>query len=165
MAERKKTVERLEELLNEKDEELEAMQAKVEEWEAREAYRWTRHRIVYNNPGEEDDAPNLPVPRLQLRYEKLTDDGYSFRVVYELVYRHYCADLKGCEKFVYVPMGETRINGGGILGADEHGKKKLHLPMRDSCHIAWDGRQLKLPMFALYEDHIEELKTEDILRR
>lgn len=153
---RKDTIARLEELLEAKDEQLTELQEqldKVVEVEDYHKFKWMHHRIVPN----EDDAPGLPVPRLQLRYMPNDPDWYSFDVMYELVYKHYEGaisegfnpnDPEADRGLRAIPLSQTRIGGGGH--PMRHGK--LDTPIRDGVHIHFDSEQFGgLPKFAIIE--------------
>jgi hypothetical protein len=152
-------LERLENLLSEKEDEADELRGKLAVYEEGEAWSWTRHRVVSADP-----SPKLPVPRLEIRYSALDGDpdGYNGRALYCLVYRHYthgtgglkCDDSKDC--IVFVPIGETRCGGGarplepreaqgsgGLFAGRSYG------PHRDGAHIRHEMRELKLPGFII----------------
>lgn len=161
MADEKTTaVERLEELLNEKDAELEELRAKVEADEDRDAYRWTRHRRV----PKDDDAPNLPVPRLQIRIVPLDKSWESREAVYELVYRHFLGRAGighgGDPDLIAIPLSVTRISGGN--GEPPIYDGKIDLPFRDGTHIIADAGHLKLPMFVLCNGVVQPIEPREL---
>ena len=142
-ADKKTAIERLEGVLNEKDAkiyELEQEVAKLEEEQATAQWNWTKHRA-----SEEPEI--LPVPRLEIRWSKF--DEHNWKATYCLVYRHFLGHAE------YVPLGMTKIGGYGkkpLLG------DQVALPFRDGAHITHDMATLNLPGFAVYEDHVTELK-------
>lgn len=158
-----RTVERLNELLDQKDSELEEVREELEKFEAEKERRereWLAHRRV---PAE-DDAPGLPVPRLQFRYVPSEGFGWqSYEVVYELVYRHFLGrkriGYKDDPDLLAIPLGTTRVNGGG-KPVDADGK--VHLPFRDGTHIVSDAEHLRLPMFTVLEGKAEAIKPRDL---
>lgn len=134
-------VERLEELLNQQESEVEQLKEKLRQYEYTEAWRWTRHRAS-------DEAESLPLPRLEIRWSPADDLRRSWVAVYALVYRHMLG-------YVFaIPISETRSNG--------HQTPPVHngvveLPFRDGHHIRHDMREMKLPGFAICEGTVNEL--------
>lgn len=142
-------LERLEEQLQERDARIEELEERLKVEEDREAYRWTRHRAV-----PRDENPELPVPRLQLRYvERGDNDWYSYTVVYELVYQHYLEGVGGGEDLIALPLGSTTVDGNGLgvkgAGLPVSEKGEISLPRRDGVHIISDSVQLNFPMFTV----------------
>lgn len=154
-------VERLEEILNEKDQEIADLTARVEELEPLEKTAWMRHRIQLGESST-DDLPGLPVPRLQLRF--VADDYhrggyYNIVIYYELVYQHYLRGAGNGENYIAVPLGRTTRSGGnehfdGIFEKDG----KIRLPFREGFHIHWDSVKMGLPAYAIFRDKIEKLE-------
>jgi hypothetical protein len=153
--------ERLQELLDKKDEELEALQEKVDTHDneetrerLREEWKWTHHTFL-----KQDDVV-LPVPRLEMRWVTQDDRGYNRICWYYLVYKHLLDDI------VKVPLGSTRVNGGssepfydGKHAANP--EPKIDVPFRDGAHIANEARQLRLPAFVIWEDKVQEILPEE----
>lgn len=144
-----KALERLEKLLDEKDARIEELEGEIQEQaDAREErdWEWTRHAILKDNP------ENLPVPRLEIRWEAESEDGYLQRWDYSLIYRHLLGHL------VRIPMGQTKTQGSTkppiFNGA-------LMMPYRDGAHICHDSMMLGLPAFAVADGRIEKLSTVD----
>jgi len=150
---------RLQELLDKKDEEIEELERKLakyqeeEEYEAEEAaWSWTVHTIL-----EKDDAV-LPVPRLELRWESLDEQGYNRICQYSLVYEHLLGDI------IKIPMGRTRVGGSrdtviddGMHNGEQRRQPSIDTPFRDGGHITNDSRKLKLPAFIIAEGKVQEL--------
>lgn len=86
------TVERLEELLNQREREIESLKSEIESLKG--DWRWVIHR---RNEGEE----SLPVPRLENRCTAVDGDWYRYVWTYSLVYRHLLGHT------VYVPLDST----------------------------------------------------------
>ena len=132
-------LERLAETLDERDSTIEELRAKVEEFENKERSdrtAWTRHRVFKVDP-----SPDLPVPRLELRWVETDDDeGYDVKCQYSLVYRHLLDEI------VFVPLGETK-SSGGLAKRDRDGR--LDTPFRDGAHFANEAHQLRLPAFVI----------------
>lgn len=119
------------------------------------------HLIVTRDAG---DVADLPVPRLQFRWEE--DGEYCH---YELVLRLSEWDIrreKGGEETekrsrnMAVPLGLTRVGGGrperGYLRDD--GSFEVDTPYRDGNHARWDGEQLGLPIYAIFGDRISKVE-------
>ncbi|MGK3995028.1 hypothetical protein [Sorangium sp. So ce1024] len=143
-------IERLESLLNNKDEEIEGLESKIEdlEWKLRVAEGgWTAHEKL-------EAEQSLPVPRLELVYVPLGErKGYEwsrYEVLYRLVYRHLLGHAMA------VPFSRTEISGGSGDGPPIR-KGKLDLPFRDGAHICNDMGQLKLPGFAVCGERVDDL--------
>lgn len=130
-------IDRLEAMLNERDEELAELRAEKQAREDEEHFGWTRHL----KPPESD----LPVPRLELRWTAIGEPGWTWLARYCLVYRHFLGHL------VAVPLGETRRGGAdGRAPIDRDGR--VETPFRDGAHLACDAATLGLPAFAVYGD-------------
>jgi hypothetical protein len=155
-----KSEKRLEELLDKKDEEIEKLKEQIEEFEMQrdsaersDEWRWTYHTVL-----KKDDV-NLPVPRLEMRWVLQDEQGYNKICWYYLVYKHLVDDI------IKVPLGSTRVNGGG--GSPFYDGRhptnptpKLDVPFRDGAHIANEARQLRLPAFVIWEDKVQEILPE-----
>lgn len=140
-----KAIERLEQLLDEKSERIEELESELQELkdDSEADWKWARHTTLKENP------ENLPVPRLEIRWQKLSEDGYLSQWDYALIYKHTLGNL------VRIPLGQTKTQGG-------NGKPPIHLgeirtPFRDGVHICQDSEQLKLPAFAICENTIAML--------
>lgn len=89
---------------------------------------------------------DLPIPRLELRYEDLqkNEKGQDqWRWYYELIYKHVTGEI------VHVEMGGTDVKGTRRHGVTE--------PFRDSVHIRHDLDHLGLRAFRVFGDEIVEL--------
>lgn len=163
-----KTLERLNELLDQKDEELNELRREKEKREADAVWETERKWMLHRHVPKEDDAPNLPVPRLQLRYVPSKDFGwYSYEVVYELVYRHFLGRARigssGDPDLLAIPLGHTRVNGSGLSPRQATPPVLPYaLPFRDGKHIVSDAEHLRLPMFALIEDKATPIEPHDL---
>jgi hypothetical protein len=146
----KKTLERLEQLLDEKDSKIEELQRELDELKDEEDknWGWARHRTLKENP------EGLPVPRLEIRWHKLSDDGYLARWDYALIYKHFLGHI------LFIPLGQTSIQGGRgeppIYNGDE-----IQLPFRDGPHICHDAMHLNIPAFAICEGRIWILSMDE----
>ncbi len=135
------TTDHLTDLLNLRDQEVEDLKAKLTEYETTEAWRWTRH-----SKGVEQEG--LPVPRLEIRWQKMDDGGYNWHAAYNLVYRHMLGHI------TVVPLGSTQTSGSGPRVRDG----RVETPMRDGMHITHEMMTLRLPGFAIYEGTVTELE-------
>jgi hypothetical protein len=141
--------ERLQELLDCKDVEIDELQEKLckAEERAESNHKWTVHVEA-----ETDDRPELPVPRLEMRWEDLGEwgdgSGYHTHVRYDLVYRHYLGHI------VRVPIGSTRTSDK-IDAVCRSGS--IGLPYRDGAHILHDMGHLQLPAFGIVRDRVDRL--------
>ena len=142
-------LERLEELLDLKDEEIERLQEQLSaaEQRAEANHRWTTHIEVPT-----DNHPDLPLPRLELLWDDLGErgdgEGYATQIRYDLVYRHYRGHIE------HVPMGSSRTSAR-IEKVTQYGK--IDLPYRDGAHILYDMAHLGIPAFAIIGARIDQL--------
>lgn len=153
MSEKLTAVERLEEMLNERDARIEELEGRIEELEGRigdwedsrdeDAWFWTRHEKV-------DDKDGLPVPRLEIRWTPLGRGRYNWLASYNLAYRHLLGHVMS------VPLGATRQSGGDERGPVREGK--VETPFRDGVHIMHDAWALKLPAYAVCGDVVTKIE-------
>lgn len=152
-------VDRIEEILNDKDEKIEELERKLHAFEQRDKlarnedeWVWTEHFLL-----EEDDTPELPIPRIQLQWEFIGDRHYQSRCWTFLVFKHLIGDI------VKVPLGMTRVSGGR---QDEFYPKhpdgpRIGTPFRAGGDAATEARQLRLPLFVTQEGMAQELFPDD----
>jgi len=130
-------IERLEELLNTKDEQIDELEARLAQAKVNvrgSAKGWSLPRIIA------DEHPNLPVPRLEIKWTPDKDQGWNRIIVeYRLVRRHFEGHLE------VVPFGETTISGGGR-------EPYYQLPGRDGARAHHDAAHLGLQLFLLLPD-------------
>jgi hypothetical protein len=137
--------ERLQELLDQKDKELEEAQTEMAQLTRELAGTldgWRRETEI------QDDG-KLPVPRLELVYTPSEGRGWmDYKVLYRLVRRHFLGDL------LSTPLGMTSVHGG-------MGTPPTDLPFRDGAHILYDAAHLKFPAFKIMPncEPIDILKT------
>lgn len=149
-----KTIEeRLNEQLNEKDREIDKLEAQIEQLkrDVRSADSgWTIHEKL-------DSEQTLPVPRLEIL---ILPNGYKDNPWYErickyrLIYKHFADDV------LAIPIGETKVSGGDgrrpvYVGGPHDGKPEM--PHRDGAHICHDMAALKLPGFLICEDVVADI--------
>jgi len=139
---------RLEELLNQKDAEIERLKEELQE--ASERLELDMEWFVHEYK-DEDPRPSLPVPRLEI--EATQDDGenwHNFTWRYCLVYRHLLGHL------IFVPLGNTTSSGGNNQPPIHAGV--ISTPFRDGAHIRKDSFHLNLPAYAIVGNTIEKLE-------
>lgn len=131
-------VQRLEELLNERDERIAELEAKLDEEEEERddrAWMWTKH-------SKSEEKESLPVPRLEIRWTpEGRFPGYNWLASYNLVYQHLLGHV------MVVPLGSTKQGGGDARGPVRDGK--VETPFRDGVHIMHDAWALRLPAYAI----------------
>src|SRR5688572_2833550 len=117
-----KALERLEKLLDEKDEKIEELEHELQELQNEEEndWAWARHKTLKENPND------LPVPRLEIRWHQLSEDGYLSRWDYTLIYRHLLGHL------IALPLGQTGRQGGNGELPVRNGE--ILTPFRDGVH-------------------------------
>lgn len=108
---------------------------------------------------------DLPVPRMEMHWERDDEEGFSCRCTYMLVYEHFlsikkCA-YKGDPAFLAVPFGQTKSSGTPRKSFlqqvrrredDALGPLEIMTPFRDWSHAISDAEQLKLPLYITTED-------------
>lgn len=142
-------IERLEEVLHQKDRELNELRGELEAAERSlrgVALGWSAQVGL---PKEQ----TLPVPRLELFYSPDKHAGWTdYTVTYRMVYRFFLGDV------VAVPISQTRISGGHDTARRPiEFTGKISLPFRDGCHIEHDAKHLNLPAFAVLEELVEPI--------
>lgn len=138
----KKTVERLLELLEQKDkriEELEVECINLEE-ELEQDTVWTRHRKV------EKDVEGYPVPRLELRWER--KNNHTWTCYYFLIKRHLL------DHYEEIPLGQTARSGSGNEPIFDG---KIEMPFRDGAHACYDALHMGLPVYAVLDEKREKI--------
>lgn len=142
-------IERLEQLLDDKDSEIKRLQNKLDAVE-RELDReagWCRH-VVYEGLSKAPN-PELPVPRLEIRWRAPENGRHESEAIYSLVYRHLV------DHIVFVPLGKTTSSGALV---DRVRGDIVETPFREGCHFANEMWQLKLPGFVIAGDRVYEAK-------
>ena len=137
---------RLQELLDQKEQEIADLEAEVDELKN----TVKQAEAGWSLPVALKVERNLPVPRLEMLIESRDDFRYVVEWRYRMIYRHFLGHL------VAVPLGYTES-----LGGDRNGKAprdfdgKLQLPYRDGAHIKSDAKNLGMPAYIVCGD-IEE---------
>jgi hypothetical protein len=130
-------IERLEELLDAKDEEVASLRNERDSLKRELDGSIDGWRIAE----EMEDDGKLPLPRLELLYVKRRDWS-SFDVIYRLVTKHLCGHL------VATPLGRTRCDGG----SNKEPSGPEDVPFRDGAHAFHDAAHLQLPLFKIMPD-------------
>lgn len=121
-----------------------------------------------NSPEEDvvDIAPDklgrLPLPRLQLTWEKIDDHDWLVR--YELIMPVDRYDIRdgedagadGRKGYIAAKMsGGTKVGRGSRSPIERDGV--LDAPFRDGAHAQWDAITLGIPAFVVYGDTYRRL--------
>lgn len=96
----------------------------------------------------------LPLPRLQLTWEKLPEPD-KWVCKYEMLMPLPKGDIRNERKwgFLAASLGGTKV--GSSQGPVKLGK--LDTPFRDGAHILWDAIHLAMPAFVVYGDMYRRL--------
>jgi len=133
----KKAFERLEDLLSKKESEIAELQEKIDAGESFNDWRWRDIRKL-----SKKENRNLPIPRLEIRYERMAD-GESL-ALYGIVYRHFLKDI------LLIPFSATKVGSHRPLEVQD-------LPFRDGAHIRNEMEQLKLPGYLIHGEKTTKL--------
>lgn len=139
-------IERLEDLLNKRDEEIADLRTKIrkqEDEDDEEAWLWTRHT-------ESKEAEGLPVPRLEIRWTTLGRGMWNWLASYNFVYRHFLGQV------IVVPLGRTRVGAGCERTPVTGGQ--VDLPYREGVHIRHDAWALRLPAYAICGNVVNKIE-------
>lgn len=145
-------VDRLLELLEQKDNQIESLKSRIETLEfdldSTES-GWCLPRYT-----EEDLYPELPLPRLQFEIFNI-HKWYVYTVEYALIYRHFDGSI------TTKPLGKTKISGLD-KNPFEHYKSVEHLlPIRDGSNAIHDSAHFKLPLYFITPKGPVEIKPEE----
>jgi len=102
------------------------------------------------------DANRLPAPRLELRWHRQNDQEWQWIVDYNLVLLLAPYDIRHTKKNEFsgkchekqVRLGRTKV--GTEKTPDKYGR--IETPFRDGVHIMHDAIQLRLPLYAVWDD-------------
>lgn len=136
--------ERLNEVIEERECEIENLSKKIDELKGDLDSRhkaWMHHSV--QNPFE--FTKKLPLPRLEMRQRK---EGYYTIFSYGIVYKHF-SEMK--EELTFIPLGETKCSGAYTR----------ELPFRDGVHMRHDSKIFNLPGFLIDIDNLMVFGIED----
>ena len=154
-----KLEERLNEIIEEKDETIDDLEREVEKLKREmdiSRLSWQMHTAFQND----DFYKHLPYPRLEMRLNRLSkDDWYSIEWIYGLVYKH-ATDVNE-NTLLFVPLGRTTSSGGKATFDNWTTQGKLQLPFRDGLHIYAESLVLNLPAFIVCKEMGQWNKIED----
>lgn len=143
-----KLEERLNEIIEEKEDQIIELEKKVEELENNadmSRLSWQMH-FAFKNEGI---FANLPYPRLEMRLNRLSKDNwYSIEWLYGLVYKH---DTDTHNDVLYfVPLGRTTSNGSDATFQNwVEEDNTLQLPFRDGRHIYAESLAFNMPAYII----------------
>lgn len=145
-------IERMEEIIQEKEREIDKLQDKLEIAENyADCKAWCRpHKIL----GRKD----LPFPRLEI--ELVIHSEYEHEWNYFLVYKH-VTDYFGDDEsqLTGIPLGNTTSRGGHYYDKYDCLENVYNaLPHRDGFHIRRDSHQFNLKAFAITPGGVYELE-------
>lgn len=124
---------RLAELLNDKDRQIDELESKVVSLKNEIAGSGSGWRAIR----EITDDPDLPVPRLEICYVPDATIGWrDYTAVYRIVVVHLLGNV------LAIPLSSTR-------SASSNGTEPQGLPFRDGAHIVHDAGHLTLPAFRI----------------
>jgi len=149
-----KLEERLNRIIEEKEDKIENLQEQVEQLENErdlQNFLWQKQTYFQENELQK----TLPVPRLEMRFKRVktfkNDNGwYNVEWVYGIVYKHYAETHS--ETMLFIPFSKTTGSGGG--GTFEHYFRngKLDTPFRDGVHIVAESKVFGLPAYIICEE-------------
>ena len=150
-----KTIEeRLNELIEKKENKIEELEAKIYQMELNsnlENLKYQMHEYFK----ETEMQKKLPVPRLEMRFKRVNngrgdDNWYNVVWHYGIVYKHYGETHN--DTMLFIPFSQTTSNGGdGTFGYHFH-NGKLNLPFRDGVHIFAESKLFNLPAYIICEE-------------
>jgi hypothetical protein len=134
-------IERLEEILDARDNTIAELKNKIEDFEYRDEWQWRQIRTL-----SEEENLDLPVPRLEIRHR--AKSNYNTVIDYGLVYTHLLGNI------TFMPISSTKVSG---IRSGE-----LFIPHRDGAHMYNDMFELNLRGFIVEGSKSIELYLSDI---
>lgn len=107
-------------------------------------------KLLPDKPIERGDNLGLPLPRLQLTWQKL--DTFDWECHYELLIpvREHDIRNESNRGYIPVPIGKTNVHTGHERGPVMQ-DGTLDAPFRDGAHAKWDSDRLGgMPIFVVY---------------
>lgn len=139
--------ERLNETIEEKEDQIAELESKIEELEMKLDYcrwQWQQHEAFDND----NFSQQMPFPRLEMRMIRRSKDSwYSIEWIYGLVYKHY-GDLYN-NMLRFIPFSLTTNDGGHDSFESRLNNGQINLPYRDGTHIRAEAALLNLPAFII----------------
>ena len=117
------------------------------------------------------DILQLPLPRLQFRWEKDGDTWESRICHYELILplrehdirreREYDDNGNLIKELPYltIPISSTKVSGG--IHKEHMTINKHSTPFRDGAHAIWDNEVLKMPIWIVCGEQMVEWKIDN----
>lgn len=152
-----KLEERLSEIIEEKEMEINNLQDKVENLENFNSLIDTAYQRQYviKSTGLRKD---LPYPRLEMIFEYISGGRYGYKWTYGMVMKPYSFVRE--EEFLFIPFSYTRGNGNheNIIKNGKH-----ELPFRDGMNIIAEAIVLNMPAYIINEEkeHVEEIELDE----
>lgn len=166
-----KALERLQEMLEEKEVQVGDLEKTVERLKyetSLDCIKWQKHRLLDND----DFYKGLPVPRVEMIFEAVgsgTDDDafYNHEWTYGIVTKPYTFQWDFKDKLLFIPLSKTTGSGGNNVSRIRS-TGKIDTPFRDGVHVKFDSLMFGLPAFiscrALNVIHpIEKIEGESIM--
>lgn len=137
--------ERLNETIEERDDQIRELENKIEALESRLDYsrwQWQQHEAFDND----EFSKQMPFPRLEMRMTRTSKGNwYKVEYIYGLAYRHY-SDLYN-NMLRFIPFSLTTSEGGRDTFESHLRDGRIDLPYRDGAHIRSESALLNLPAF------------------
>ena len=137
--------ERLNSIIDEKDEAIEKLQNELDSLKDRidlQNQSWQLHEAFENDVF----SKQMPFPRLEMRMIRVSKNNwYSVEWIYGLVYKDY-ADISN-NMLRFVPFSKTTSSSGHGTFESRYTDGELELPYRDGVHIKADSEVLNLPAY------------------
>jgi hypothetical protein len=138
-------LEQLDRILSDMQNEKEKLQNTIEALEYRldaQRWAWQRHRVM--DTKEEPYLDGLPIPRIEMRIEKLNDGRHQMQWIYGLVYKH-LTDAES-DTLLFIPIGLTSGTGYSQEELKRWTVDNL-LPFRDGTHIQTEMKIFNMRAF------------------
>jgi hypothetical protein len=134
-------------VIEEQQERIDQLEEKKQEHELKiEELSWWADKNNFFRPESIENQSGLPLPRLEI--ELIAHSSYEHEWKYSLVYQH----LNG--NIVKTPLGQTYSRGshtGFPYKSEDQEQVELALPFRMGQDIKFDGRNFKMPCYAIFE--------------
>jgi hypothetical protein len=149
-----KLEERLNEIIEERDSQIEELQEKIEKLEQQSDLQKLEYQM-HEYFKETELQKQLPVPRLEMRFFRLKnhrsdDNWYNVCWKYGIVYKHYAETHN--DTMLFIPLSQTTSNGGDGTFNSHFQDGRLDTPFRDGVHIFADSKLFNLPAFIICEE-------------